>query len=335
MFTVEIAGIPVGIESRYGSTREIYREYLSRRRPWVTVSAMEEEMAAERQQTPEENEQLCLYRKIALLMMNYNAFLMHAAVINIDGQGVMFTAESGTGKTTRVLLWKKAFGKRMRIVNGDKPILRFIHDGLFACGTPWRGKEHMGENNSVPMKAVCFLERGGRGIHPAAGREGDLEEALQTGAGARQSEAHGHLHEPDGTFYEGSAVLPVHLQHVQGRTGKTLGTDSRGKDSAVPCLRSYGKGGMRMIRARDGFVMQKLMDEYMIIATGENADHFRKIIQTNETGAFYWGMIEKGTSLDKLVSASMARYVDLDEPTARQDIGEFLESISPAIETIQ
>ena len=160
MFTVEIAGIPVGIESRFGSTREIYREYLSGRKPWVTVSASEVEMAAEGQDTPEENEQLCLYRKIALLMMNYNAFLMHAAVINIDGHGVLFTAESGTGKTTRVLLWKKAFGKRMMVVNGDKPILRFVRDQLFACGTPWRGKEHMGENTSVPMRAVCFLERG-------------------------------------------------------------------------------------------------------------------------------------------------------------------------------
>ena len=160
MFTVEIAGIPVGIESRYGSTKKIYKDYLSGRKPWVTVSASEEEMAAEGQATTEENEQLCLYRKIALLMMNYNAFLMHAAVINIDGQGVLFTAESGTGKTTRVLLWKQAFGKRLRVVNGDKPILRFVRDGLFACGTPWRGKEHMGENTSVPMRAVCFLERG-------------------------------------------------------------------------------------------------------------------------------------------------------------------------------
>ena len=46
------------------------------------------------------------------------------------------------------------------MVNGDKPILRFVNDHLFACGTPWRGKEHLGENTSVPMKAVCFLERG-------------------------------------------------------------------------------------------------------------------------------------------------------------------------------
>ena len=90
-----------------------------------------------------------------------------------------------------------------------------------------------------------------------------------------------------------------------------------------------------MIRAKQGFIMQKMLNDYMIIATGENADTFRSIIQTNETGAFYWQMIEKGTTLGKLISAAMERYEDLDEATARQDITEFLESISPAIETIQ
>ena len=159
-FTIEIAGIPIGIESRYGSTKQIYKDYLTDRLPWKTVSASEEEMKLEGQGTPEENEQLCIYRKIALLMMDYEAFLMHAAVISIDGQGIAFTAESGTGKTTRVLLWKKAFGNRMKVVNGDKPILRFMNERLYSCGTPWRGKEHMGENTSVQMKAVCFLQRG-------------------------------------------------------------------------------------------------------------------------------------------------------------------------------
>ena len=159
-FTIEIAGIPIGIESRFGSTKLIYRDYLTNRLPWKTVSASEEEMKLEDQETQEENEQLCIYRKIALLMMGYEAFLMHAAVINIDGQGIAFTAESGTGKTTRVLLWKKAFGNRMKVVNGDKPILRFMNDRLYACGTPWRGKEHLGENTRVPMKAVCFIQRG-------------------------------------------------------------------------------------------------------------------------------------------------------------------------------
>ena len=85
---------------------------------------------------------------------------MHAAVIDLDGLGIAFAAKSGTGKTTRVQLWKEAMGDRVKVVNGDKPILRFMDGQLYAFGTPWMGKENLGENTRVPMKAVCFLERG-------------------------------------------------------------------------------------------------------------------------------------------------------------------------------
>ncbi len=90
-----------------------------------------------------------------------------------------------------------------------------------------------------------------------------------------------------------------------------------------------------MIRARDGFVIHKMMDNYMIIAVGEAAENFHSIIQTNETGAFYWKMIEKGTTPEALIKAAAERFEGLDETTAKKDIAEFLASISPAVETIQ
>ena len=159
-FTIEIAGIPIGIDYRYKATKQWFRDYMTNRFPWFTVSASEEEMKLEGPYRPEDQEQLCLNRKIALKLMEYEGFLMHAAIINIDGQGIGFAAESGTGKTTRVLLWKKTFGNRMKVVNGDKPVMRFVNNRLYAFGTPWMGKEHMGENSSVPMKAMCFIQRG-------------------------------------------------------------------------------------------------------------------------------------------------------------------------------
>ncbi len=95
------------------------------------------------------------------------------------------------------------------------------------------------------------------------------------------------------------------------------------------------RGRDRMIRARDGFVIHKMMDNYMIIAVGEAAESFHSIIETNETGAFYWEMIEKGTTLEALIKAATERFEDLDEATAKKDIAEFLASISPAVETLQ
>ncbi len=89
-----------------------------------------------------------------------------------------------------------------------------------------------------------------------------------------------------------------------------------------------------MIRAREDFIIQKMMDNYMIIAIGENAQDYHSIIQTNETGAFYWNMIEKGTTTEELIQAALERFEGLDEATARQDILEYLESISTVIETV-
>ncbi len=161
MFTIEIAGIPIAVDNHFESTKRFCREYLTDREPVCTVSVSEEEMKRQRKKSPHAvAEQLCVYRMIALSLMNYDAFLMHAAVIDIDRQGLAFVAGSGTGKTTRALLWKKALGDRVKIVNGDKPILRFIDEGVYAYGTPWMGKEGLGENTRTPIKAVCFLGRG-------------------------------------------------------------------------------------------------------------------------------------------------------------------------------
>ena len=160
MFTIEIAGIPISISNRFHSTKRMFRDYLSRQMPLINISVSEEEMKLEDEQVSAYAEQLAIVRKIGLFLTDYDAFLMHAAIINVDGQGIGFTAQSGTGKSTRVLLWKKAMGERVDVVNGDKPILRFMQNGLYAYGTPWMGKEGWGKNTRVPMKAMCFLERG-------------------------------------------------------------------------------------------------------------------------------------------------------------------------------
>ena len=87
-----------------------------------------------------------------------------------------------------------------------------------------------------------------------------------------------------------------------------------------------------MIRAKNGFILQEMMDAYMIIAVGESAESFHNIIQTNETGAFYWKMIEKGTTKEALIQAALDRFEDLDEATAQIDITDFLDGIAPALE---
>jgi hypothetical protein len=48
----------------------------------------------------------------------------------------------------------------MVLVNGDKPIVRFIDGTPYAYGTPWAGKEGFNENTRAVLTDLCFIERG-------------------------------------------------------------------------------------------------------------------------------------------------------------------------------
>lgn len=101
-------------------------------------------------------------RKISEWLPLHNGFLLHSAIFDVDGAGVAFAARSGTGKTTHMLLWQRLLGDRLKIVNGDKPIVRYFDDEPntpYAYGTPWNGKEHLGCNMRTPLKHICFIER--------------------------------------------------------------------------------------------------------------------------------------------------------------------------------
>lgn len=109
-------------------------------------------------------EGVCAYRKLCLQLPAYGAMLLHCSVIDVGGRGIAFLARSGVGKTTHTLLWNSLLntpenGKRMRIINGDKPIIRFFDSVPYAYGTPWAGKEGIKLNARVKLTDLCFIER--------------------------------------------------------------------------------------------------------------------------------------------------------------------------------
>lgn len=103
---------------------------------------------------------LAVYRKLVVEMLRRDTVLFHGSTIAVDGQAVLFTAKSGTGKSTHTQLWRQLFGERVVTVNDDKPLLQVRDDCVMACGTPWDGKHRISTNCVVPLKAICILERG-------------------------------------------------------------------------------------------------------------------------------------------------------------------------------
>lgn len=100
-----------------------------------------------------------VYRKIAEIMPKYDTLMIHGSAVSVDGEGYLFTAKSGTGKSTHTRLWRELLGSRAVMVNDDKPFIRISEDEARIYGTPYCGKEGLNTNISVPLKAICVLER--------------------------------------------------------------------------------------------------------------------------------------------------------------------------------
>ena len=83
--------------------------------------------------------------------------LMHASAVIWRDEAVVFTAASGTGKTTQAELWKKY--KDAAILNGDKVFLECTEKGCSAWGIPWKGSSDYALNRKAELKAVVVLEQ--------------------------------------------------------------------------------------------------------------------------------------------------------------------------------
>lgn len=82
---------------------------------------------------------------------------MHAALIEKNGEGIIFLGRSGAGKSTQTKLWQKY--RNALIICGDRMVLRKINGTWYGCGLPWDGKDHIHMQKCVPIKAIAALEQ--------------------------------------------------------------------------------------------------------------------------------------------------------------------------------
>ncbi len=164
-FDIQLADLKVNIDCRSDFVRRFCKDYLVENTdsPDICAAASEEAISAECKAapkvSPEYCETLCIYRSIAERLPEFNRLVFHGASIEYGGRAFVFTAPSGTGKTTHITLWQKNLGDSVRIINGDKPIIK-VDKASAIYGTPWAGKENLQNNISAPLAAVCIIKRG-------------------------------------------------------------------------------------------------------------------------------------------------------------------------------
>ena len=90
-------------------------------------------------------------------LLNKQAFLLHSSFISWKGNGILFTAPSGTGKSTQANLWEKY--EKAEIYNGDRTIVRKIDDKFIGFGSPYAGSSGIYRNESAHVKAIVVLSQ--------------------------------------------------------------------------------------------------------------------------------------------------------------------------------
>ncbi len=92
------------------------------------------------------------------VFISHGVFSVHSSAISYNGNGLIFSAPSGTGKSTHTSLWLENM-ENVQMINDDMPLLTIENDIIMLHGAPWAGASGINNNITVPLKAVVFLEQ--------------------------------------------------------------------------------------------------------------------------------------------------------------------------------
>lgn len=163
MFFCRICDVNIGVEHLHRAVPSFFHDYLTDTcpNPEIILKVFPAELEAENARYPEHdeyyNELMVIFKKLTTLMLDYDTFFFHSAVVELNGDGYIFTGKSGAGKSTHAMLWQKYLGAD--VINGDKPLFRLIDGKFYAYGNPWSGKEGLHKNSRVEVKAAAFIEQ--------------------------------------------------------------------------------------------------------------------------------------------------------------------------------
>ena len=238
----------------------------------------------------------------------------HAACVEYAGEALCFTGDSGMGKSTRAQAWVDALSAEF--ISGDRPAIRLERDGYVACGVPWDGKEQIFRNVERPLKAILEVRRA-----PFT-RLRRLSSKQACGVAVKQ--AFIPMWDPD------AAALAVANVHRLCRTTPVYrlfcGPDVDSARAVHRILFEHPEEIQEELpdmKIKPGFTLRNVVDEFMVMPTGENIKNFGGTVILNEVSAFIFRQLEQPISREDLLVQLLAEF-DVDEATAAADLDALL-----------
>lgn len=162
----KIADLNIALSNLSDFTKEYLKDYLTDSSSYdfainVTQDMILHEKNLSEEPVPERYyEVTAVLREICkIILKDYSGFFLHCSCLMYENEAYVFTAKSGTGKSTHARLWCETFKDKVTMINDDKPIIRLIDDTFYIYGTPWNGKHSISNNIKAPVKAIFYLHQ--------------------------------------------------------------------------------------------------------------------------------------------------------------------------------
>ena len=243
---------------------------------------------------------------------------LHAACVEMGDFAVAFTGHSGLGKSTRARAWVEGLGAQW--ISGDRPAVRLEKNGATACGVPWDGKEQIFRDVEVPLKCIMEVRRSPlnyvRKLSEDQARQlitqqsfvpmWDTDAAVMAMANVRQLVRKVPIYRVfcGPTAEDAKAIYDILVNHPEQIREET-------KDMKI----------------KEGFVLRNVVDEFIVMPTGDNIAKFEGAVVLNEVSAFIFKQLENPVSREDLLAAMLNEY-DVDEATAAADLDALLEKFA-------
>ena len=239
---------------------------------------------------------------------------LHAACVEVGDFAVAFTGHSGLGKSTRAKAWVDGLGARW--ISGDRPAVRLEKQGSTACGVPWDGKEQIFRDVEVSLKCIMEVRRSPlnyvRRLSEDQARQLIMQQSFVP------------MWDTD------AAVMAMY--NVRQLIRKTpvyrvfCGPEAEDAKVIYDILVNHPeqiREEAKDMKIKEGFVLRNVVDEFIVMPTGDNIAKFEGAVVLNEVSAFIFKQLQSPVSREDLLMALLNEY-DVDEATAAADLDALL-----------
>lgn len=239
---------------------------------------------------------------------------LHSAAVEVNGEAFAFTGPSGMGKSTRAQAWIDALGAKL--INGDRPLINVHQMELY--GVPWDGKEQCFRNVKYPLKAICEVRRCESSVYVREMSMLQRRKVLMQQCFIPMWDT------------ETAAIQMSNMIRLAGKANVIrvfCGPESR---DAVVLYNTIQKGNIlkeeKDMKANPGFILRNVVDEYILMPTGDNIGKFNGTVLLNDVSALVWEKLQNPVSRDDLLKTILEEF-EVEKAVAAADLDALLAKL--------